>query len=199
MLTSVLMALTGCGGARSIKSEDRAAIASVSVADAVKVTDEPMVIGSEASLGALFGAIGGAIAADGQKTSGQDFANLLKTSGIDVGQIVRERFADELKAHPFYGSRLAADGEYRFSLKVASYGINKTNTLSSDWVPNMRIEYQLLAPDGKILAQDWAMTMPFSGLPAFTYDQIHANPQILKDAFREAAGRLSMKLVKKMG
>ncbi len=198
MVMSTLLAMVGCGGHKTIKTEDRAAIESVSVAPGVKVTNEPMVVGSEAGLGILFGAVGGAIAADAEKTNAKNFSEFLRASGIDVGQIVRQQFTETLKSHSFYGSRLSADGSYRLVLEVRSYGINKTNTFSANWEPNLRIDYQLLSPNGTLLAEDWAMTAPFSERPTFTTEEMQANPQIVKQAFEKTAAAVAAKLVKHM-
>ena len=198
MVMSTLLAMVGCGGHKTIKTEDRAAIESVSVAPGVKVPNEPMVVGSEAGLAILFGPVGGAIAADAEKTSAKNFSEFLRVSGIDVGQIVREQFTETLKSHSFYGSRLSPDGSYRLVLEVRAYGINKTNTFSANWVPNLRIDYQLLSPDGKVLAEDWAMTAMFSARPTFTTEEMQANPQIVKQAFEKTASAVAAKLVKHM-
>jgi len=198
IVMSILLAMAGCAGQKTIKTEDRGAIETVSVAPAVKVPNQPMVAGSEAGLAILFGAVGGAIAADAEKTNGQSFSEFLRISGIDVGQIVREQFTETLKSHPFYGSRLTADGRCRLVLEVRAYGINKTNTFSANWVPNLNIHYLLLSPDGKVLAEDWAMTAMFSDRPTFTTEQMQANPQIVKQAFEKTASAVSAKLVKHM-
>lgn len=50
LIPLALVALTGCGGGKPIKAEDRAGITSVSVATPVKVPDEPLMVGSEAGL-----------------------------------------------------------------------------------------------------------------------------------------------------
>ena len=93
---------------------------------------------------------------------------------------------------------MSPDGSCRLVLEVRSYGINKTNTFSANWVPNVHIHYQLLSPDGKVLAEDWAMTGMFSDLPSFTTEEMHANPQMLKQAFEKTASTVSAKLVKRM-
>lgn len=198
MIMSTLLAVTGCGGHKTIKTEDRAAIESISVSSGVKVSNEPIVIGSEGGLLMLFGAAGGALAASDGKTNAKSFSEFLRVSGIDVGQIVRQQFTETLKDHTFYGSRLSPEGRYRLVLEVRSYGIIKTNTFSSDWEPSLRIDYQLLSPDGIVLAEDWAMTAPFSERPTFTTEQMRANPQIVKQAFETTASVVAAKLVKHM-
>jgi hypothetical protein len=197
LITLALAALSGCGGGKPIKAEDRASITSVSVAKAVKIPDEPIMVGSEAGLSILFGAAGGAAAGAAGSSNAKSFADFLRASGIDIGAIVREQFTEQLKARAFYGPRLSPDGEYRFVLDVKVYGINKTNTFSSQWVPNLRLDYQLLSPSGKVVAEDWAMIPPFSDLPTFTAEEMKANPQALKKAFEKAAAYLSAKLVPK--
>ena len=92
---------------------------------------------------------------------------------------------------------MSADGRYRFVLEVRSYGINKKNTFSSYWVANLRIDYKLLSPDGRVLAEDWAVVRPFSERVEFTEDEMKANPQMLKQAFENAASDLSGRLFKK--
>ncbi len=67
MMLSAVLALAACGGSKTLKPTDQAAIDSVSVAAAVKVTNEPMVVGSEAVLSMLFGGVGAAISADAEK------------------------------------------------------------------------------------------------------------------------------------
>jgi len=197
LITLALAALTGCGGGKPLKAEDRASITTVSVAKAVKIPDEPLMVGSEAGLSILFGAAGGAGAAAAESSNAKSFAEYLHASGIDIGEIVRGQFTEQLNASAFYGPRLSPDGPYRFVLEVKVYGINKTNTFSSQWVPNLRLDYQLLSPGGKVIAEDWAMVPPFSDLPTFTVEEMKANPQVLKNAFDQAAASLSAKLVPK--
>lgn len=195
---STLLAVVGCGGHKTMKREDRAAIESVSVSPGVTVSNEPIVVGSEGGLLMLFGAVGGALAASDGKTDAKSFVEFLRVSGIDVGEIVRLQFTETLKRHAFYGSRLSADGRYRLVLEVRSYGINKTNTFSANWVPNLRIDYQLLSPNGTVLVEDWAMTAPFSERPTFTTEQMQANPKIVKEAFEKTASAVAAKLVNHM-
>ena len=75
--------------------------------------------------------------------------------------------------------------------------LNKTNTFSSQWVVMLRINYQLVSPDGNALAQDWAMTSPFAKRMQFTTDEIQAKPQILQQAFEDAAAEVVAKLIKR--
>jgi hypothetical protein len=163
----------------------------------VKVPDEPLMVGSEAGLSILFGAAGGAAAGAAGGSNAKSFAEFMHASGIDIGEIAREQFTEQLKANAFYGPRLSQNADYRFVLEVKVYGINKTNTFSSNWVPNLRLDYQLLSPSGKVVAEDWAMTPPFSDVPTFTAEEMKANPQLLKKSFERAAANLSAKLLPK--
>ena len=197
LILSAILTLSACGASKALKSEDEAAIDSISVAHEVKVENDPMVTGSEAALGIFLGVAGATAAAETQKTAGEKFSEFLKASGIDIREIVRQRFTAQLRQDPRYGPRLAEVGRYRFVLEVPAYGMNKTNTFSSQWVVMLRINYQLVSPDGKALAQDWAMTSPFAKRMQFTTDEIQAKPQILQQAFEDAAAEVVAKLIKR--
>jgi hypothetical protein len=121
LITAALFALTGCGGGNPIKANDRASITTVSVAPTVTVAGEPAVIGSEAGLAILFGAAGGAAVGTAGSSSPKSFGEFMRASGIDIGQIVREQFTEQLKANAFFGPRLSQNGEYRFVLEVRMY------------------------------------------------------------------------------
>jgi hypothetical protein len=198
MSLATVLSLAACGASKTIKPADQAAIDSVSVAPSVKVTVEPMLVGSESGLTMLFGAVGAAVAAAGAEKDGvKNLVEFMSASGIDAGEIARQQFTEKLKGHPFYGSRLSTEGGYRFVLEVPSYGINKVNAFSSYWMAIMRINYQLLSPDGKVLAEDWAVSSVFTDRPEFTMEELKADPQKLRQALEFAASEASTKLMKK--
>ncbi|AUB80062.1 hypothetical protein [Candidatus Thiodictyon syntrophicum] len=193
LLTSV--AIAGCGASKALKPEDLAAIRSVSVDKSVRITNRPFIIGSEASLGVLFGVAGAATAATMQQSAAEKFTSFLKDSGIDVGEIVREQFTQRLKRDPRFGKLVADDGRDRFLLEVPVFGITKTNALSSYWVAMLRVNYQLKTADGRLVAEDWAAPTPFSEQTKFTMEEIRANPKILRKAFAEQAAAVVAKLL----
>ena len=96
LITLALTALTGCRGGKPVKAEDRASITSVSVAKAVKIPIQPMMVGLEAGLSILFGAAGGAAAGAAGASNAKSFAEFLHASGIDIRDIVREQFTEQL-------------------------------------------------------------------------------------------------------
>jgi len=197
ILVFVTPVLVACSGSKIIKPEDQAAIASVSVAAEVKVLKEPVAIGSGLGLAILFGAVGAAVDASASKTGVENFPEFLRTSEIDIREIVRERFTEQLIKNPIYGPKLIADGGPQFVLEIPLYGINKTNTFSSVWVPHLSIRYKLISPDGKVLAEDNAATRPFSKRPEFTIKDLQANPQLLKQAFENVASSVSAQFFEK--
>ncbi len=185
----------GCASSKAINPHDRAAIDSISVAKDVKMPNTPIVVGSEAGLGVLFGVAGSVAAASESQKAGGDFSEFLKANRIDVGSIVRQQFTDQVTGDPFYGPKLSQNGTYRYELDVTSYGIVKTNTFSSHWKPVLGVRYRLVSPDGKVLAESAAMTPMFSDLPTFTADEMKADPQLLRRAFDEAAREVMHKLL----
>lgn len=191
----MIACLTGCGTTSQLTPEAYATIDAVSVATKVKVADAPMAIGSEAALGAMFGIVGGVIAAEQSKANSTNLAGFMRSNGIDIGEIVRNQFVEQLRRHPRYGSRLTDKARYEFILEVPAYGIHKAHTLSTQWLAMVRINYQLRAPDGKVLAADWAMATPLTDRPSFTVDEARANPSLLKQVFEKTSEAVAAKLV----
>lgn len=197
---AITLALGGCTTAKAISLEQRDSITSVSVAPEVKIAPNADFIGGIGKLLApgIGGVIGGAIDA-GERDKDKTFTEFLTSSGIKVEDICRNQLISRLKADPFWGTRYNDGKGYSIRIEVPHYSFFRKNTFSDLYRPGVLIRYELLDPSGQVVAHGVGTSGAFNDkLPEHTLEEVRSNPELLKNAYAQAADEAITKILQSL-
>lgn len=203
-----LVATTGCAlqSYKSLSREQQAAVRSVSITRSVALPEVPMVFGPSVNAGGfLFGplALAGAMSSD--NPDAQALRKHFADHKIDLGEIVREEFIARLAQIRAFPAVDVAQGDANFELTVESYGLSAKGStflspINHPLIPTLRLGAKLTARNGEVLwvnhAHLPAMDVRIEG---HMFEEILANPDQTREAFRKAAEIVSGDLLKDFG
>lgn len=172
-----------------ISDTTRAAIGEVAIDTKVSVTADPQFFSGPGSLFAAGtgGLVGGLIDAREQRKH-QSYGQFLAQSGIDVGEIVRRTFEQEICNDPFFGPRLRQSAPYRFELEIPFYSLTQKNSFSDFYRPGISVKVRLIGPGGERVAEGIGSSCSFGDCLGYhTLAEIQANPQLLAAQYQLAA------------
>jgi PBP1b-binding outer membrane lipoprotein LpoB len=140
ILATVLM-ISGCATSQNMSSEDRNKIKSVQISQTVEKGQVFLLAPGGASVGLMFGAVGGLASAGAISDSQTAFVEYLKKNNIFVEKLVQEEFESALRASGKLA--LVASSESTvptIKLSVPQYGFGVTHLLGSNVVPVLQIK-----------------------------------------------------------
>lgn len=205
--TGSLLAATGCASSyKKITPEQQAAIHRVSVAQSVPVPETPMVFGPAINAGGFFVSPLAALGADSKDNP--DSQALLKHFAdhqIDLGAIVRQEFVAGLVQIRAFPAIDVAPADAVFEVTVETYGLGPAgftpmSPINHPLNPNLRLAAKLTSTSGEVLWQSTAFMSSMSDrIEAHMLDEILANPERTREAFRKAAEIVCGDLLKDFG
>jgi hypothetical protein len=203
LLVSVLIMLNGCSGI-PLKKEVVSSIHSVSINKDVAKPDHVYVYGSGETFAALagfvtLGVVGAAIASEIPKKRGPALKYVMEKEGIDMGQIVREKFVDQLQNSGLFSTIVDEGGDAEFKLSIVHAGFAKPAGFTSKLQPELQVEGCLVKPDGSILwKKSKVVTQGTSRTPCRKFEEYINNPELISEAISISSGIVAEKLVKDM-
>lgn len=193
--------LTGCAGTVTLNERDRASIHKVNINSTVAVIESRHMMFPVETVpvgGAIGGAMSGLAASRAAKQK-ELIANFMRENGIHIGQIVRKQFKATVRRNDVFPSVVVSDSEFPiFKLNVTNYGFNKTGIpFTSTLNPQLCVRGKLVAADGTILWRKRSMYLPLfkRTAHAHTLEEYLNEPKLLREAFEDAAEKVTRKLV----
>lgn len=198
LILSVL--LTGCASTQSLSEQDKKRIEVVAVNSKVERPKDMYYFGPGASIGLLFGPIGGAIAGASNITPGNQMLAFAEQNGVHIEEIVLQEFdaalreSGKLKIADSVGANGAT-----INLSVLQFGFSVPNGFSSKLVPVIAFKGEMVDAGGTVVwsARDSVLPLgnPVEGEPA---DALRANPKDIEAAWRAAARHIARNMVKEL-
>jgi hypothetical protein len=188
--------LISCASSVPLKPQEKMAIQIISINNHVKMPEEMLYKGPEVALGA-FGTVGEITAEFLEMTNKEKIKYLMNKYDIDVAQIVREQFTNELEAGGVFNSIVPAGGDGKIKLWVRIYGISYE--LSGKLKPVLGVEGSLLGSNDSVVWKKYAYVTNFNDMtPGNSMEQFISNPELIREAFEISAILVAQDLVKHM-
>ena len=203
LLVSVLIMFNGCAGI-ALKKEAMSSIHSVSVNKEVPKPDKIGVYGAGETFAALTGFVtagvaGAVIASEIPKKRGPVLKYVMEKEGIDIGQIVREQFVDQLKNSGLFSTIVDEGGDAEFKLSILGAGFAKPPGFTSKLQPELWVEGSLVKPDGSVLWKNRkTVTQGTSRTPCRKFEEYINNPELIREAISICSRIVAGKLVNDM-
>lgn len=196
-----LMVLSGCASHTALTKENRATLKAVSVNKDVSKPDLIGVHGMKETniefAGFLTGGIvGTAAASEIPKKRGPLLKYVMEKSGIDISEIVREKFIAQLKNSGFPCSITEEGGDAEFKLSIFGVGFSKPPGFTDNLRPWLYVDAILVKPDGAILWKDREIVQNPSQTPSRNFNEYINNPELIREALSIVSQIVSEKLVK---
>lgn len=198
LIASVL--LTGCASTQSLSEQDKKRIEVVTVNSKVERPKDMYYFGPGASIGLLFGAVGGAIAGASNIAPGNQMLAFAERNGVHIEDIVLQEFDAELRESGKLkiSDSVGANGA-TINLSVLQFGFSVPNGFSSKLVPVVAFKGEMVDAGGKVIwsAKDSVMPLgnPVEGEPA---DVLRENPKDIEAAWRAAVRHIARNMVKEL-
>lgn len=191
--------LSACAVTTKLTEESESNIRTVSFDTKVKV-ENPTLIGPTPMLGAIGGAIAGAVA----YKRGQQLAEYMRQNEIDIGEIVLKEFEKQVKEHPrFANKRFIKDtdkADAKFEFEIVGYGLGVKHGLSSQYRPLLSLRARLVSHAGKKLWERYDyITGIGSSTPSYTLQEYFGYSGNMREAYEEVAKQVVSLLMKNLG
>jgi len=211
LVTALLLGLvttTGCAlpSYKTLSREQQAAVRSVSITKSVALPEVPLVFGPSVNAGGfLFGPLALATATSSDNPDSQALTKHFADHKIDLGEIVREEFIARLAQIRAFPAVDVAQGDANFELVVESYGLNAAgfsplSPVNHPLIPTLRLGAKLTTRNGEVLWENHANLPAMDNrIEGHMFEEILANPDQTREAFRKAAEIVSGDLLKDFG
>jgi len=200
VITTILL-FGGCATSQRMSSDDKAKIKTVQISQSVEKGQVFLLAPGGASVGLMFGAVGG-LASSGAIVDDQTaFTNYLSKNSISIEKIVREELANAIQRSGKLTVADTADSTTpTLKIAVPQYGFGVTHLLSSNVVPVLKVDCNLIDSSGKVIwsASDRMLPSIASPMDAVAWKQLAGDPQQIESQLRKASKYLADKLVKEL-
>ena len=184
LLVLSIFVLLACAGSVPLKPEKKASIQSVSINNHVQMPAAMYYKGSESALSA-YGVIGEVAAEYYGKKNHEIIKHLMKKNDIQVAQIVRDHFTNEIERNMIFNTIVSEAGDAEFALSVLIYGF--AYELSGKLKPMLGVTGSL-TEGSAVLWKKYAYVTNFNDTtPPNTIEQFINNPERIRYAFESAA------------
>jgi len=185
-----LLSSLGCASKVSLKKEDMQVNRTVNISQNVSLPEAMFYQGrKEMMLQGTLGLIGAAAAEGGRKGTADIIKDVMNKSNVDVAQIVRTEFEQQLKSSNLFNTILPDRGNYpEIKLKIQLYGFASPQTFSSQLRPMLGITGELVKPDGSVIWKNYEYVSNLNGkTPSYTLEEYLKNPELIREAFNGAS------------
>lgn len=187
-IVSIAWWVAGCATTQQISSEDKAKIKTVQISDAVEK-------------GKLFMLVPGGGAASSVMNAGSEaaFVAYLAQNSISIEKIVREEFELAVRNSGKLALASSAGGTAPvIKIKVPQYGFGTTHLLSSNVVPVLQIQCDMVDASGRLVwsASERMLPSVVNPIESMTWSQIVGNPKQIEEQLRKASKYLVEKIMK---
>jgi hypothetical protein len=192
-----LTLFTGCISKIGLTKEVREYIRSVSIKKDVKLPDDIYYYGQEHCVGSMFGLLGAVASLEAAKEPKAQLKAVIQENQIDISEIIRDQFANELSKARVFPSVVPEGGDAEVRLEVRMFGFTLPTCFSGKLKPVLGVIGSLIRTDGTVL---WQKLEYISGLkgetPGNTLKEYLQNPEFIREAFSVTAKIVSESLVK---
>jgi hypothetical protein len=190
--------LTGCASTQKLSEQDKKRIEVVKLNTKVERPKDMYYFGPGASVGLLFGAVGGAIAGASNIGPGNEMLAFAEQNGVRIEDIVSQEFDRALRqSGKLKISDMVGDNGATINLSVTQFGFSVPNGFSSKLVPVVSFKSEMVDATGNVIwsARDSVLPLgnPVEGMPA---DALRANPKAIEAAWRAAVKHIASNMVK---
>jgi hypothetical protein len=198
LMLSVL--LTGCASTQKLTEQDKKRIEVVKLNSRVERPKEMYYFGPGASVGLLFGAVGGAIAGASNIKPGNELLAFAEQNGVRIEDIVSQEFDGALRQSGKLkiADTVGANGA-TINLTVLQFGFSVPNGFSSKLVPVVSFKSEMVDSGGNVVwsARDSVLPLgnPVEGEPA---DALRADAKAIDAAWRAAVRHLARNMVNEL-
>jgi hypothetical protein len=200
ILVCVVISLSmGCAGHASLSKKDKESIQSVGISgDITRPSRVTISLPKHSTYNkSLFQAF-----SDGLEKGSLEarFTSFCNQSGIDIGEIVREQFEDQLKnsgAFDFVQTNFGAfdfvptnsDADAELVITILSYGfVTAPSFIGSGLKPVLSVRVNLVKADGTIIWSEGDYITAFNKkTPGYSLARYNSNPDLIEEAFTAAA------------
>lgn len=180
-----LISVSGCGSSIALKKDDISANQYVNISKNVLTPETMYYQGPESIIPGLIGVIS---AAESGKTAKLILQETMLSNNIDVPQILRKEFEQQLINSPVFSTILPDAGNYpeiRLSISYYGFGIHG---LSRQMKPMFGVVGQIVKPDGSVIWRKYDFVTPLGGeTPSHTIEEYISNPELIREAFNVAS------------
>lgn len=195
LLLSVL--LTGCASTQKMTEQDKKRIEVVKLNTKVERPKDMYYFGPGASVGLLFGAVGGAIAGAANIAPGNAMLSFAEQNGVRIEEIVSQEFEGALReSGKLKIVDMPGDKGATINLSVIQFGFSVPNGFSSKLVPVVSFKSEMVDAGGNVIwsARDGVLPLgnPVEGEPA---DALRSNAKAIEAAWRAAVKHIARNMI----
>lgn len=198
LLLSVL--LTGCASTQKMTEQDKKRIEVVKLNTKVERPKDMYYFGPGASVGFLFGAVGGAIAGVSNIAPGNAMLSFAEQNGVRIEEIVSQEFEGVLReSGKLKIVDMPGENGATINLSVTQFGFSVPNGFSSKLVPVVSFKSEMVDAGGNVIwsARDGVMPLgnPVEGEPA---DALRSNAKAIEAAWRAAVKHIARNMINEL-
>ncbi|WFP49925.1 hypothetical protein PL263_17710 [Methylomonas sp. EFPC3] len=202
-IVSILLTfvIAGCASTQSITTENRLKIRSVKVNQSINKTPYMFYLGPKMAVSAGFLGVIGVLAANNPNKSEADLLlGFAENNGIYIDKIVYEEVSKAARqVGKFEVIETASHDDATLNIGIYQYGFSVPHGFSSELVPILAIECNLVDSSGQVLWLDREQVLSL-GNPSnsFSLKEIEDNPKLIDEMWRVSAKTISEKLFNDM-
>ena len=199
LVAIVALIVSGCATpTQKLSDADRTKVKAASISANVQKPREIFLLAPGASVGLMFGAIGGLASSGAIEDSRKVFSSFIEKNSISVERIVREEVELALRES---GKIVVSDKDDAsttvINITIPLHGFGVTNLLGSNVVPVLGIKCDMVDSTGRVLwsASDRMGPSIANPMESTTWKILHDNPELIEEQWRKAAKYLLKKIV----
>lgn len=201
LIGMVAVVLSGCASTQRMSDEDRAKVKAAHISSSVEKGQAFVLPPGGASVGLMFGAVGGLASSGAIQDAHTAFTVYLQKNNISIERIVQEEFESALKASGKLEVIASANPSIpTIKMAVPQYGFGVVHLLSSNVVPVLQLSSEMVDGTGKVIwrASDRMLPSIASPMDSVAWADIANSPTEIEKRLRAAAAFLSKKLVSEL-
>ncbi len=193
LILLIMFLFVGCGANISLTKKERALIQSVSINQNIPKPNDIYYYGAEEiMLGRAIGVLGQISAMETVREPKRRFKYVMERNQIDIEQIVREQFGDELTKSNLFNSIVDEKGDAEFRLSIEGYGFSAPSHGFSDKLrPNLALTGSLVKLNGTILWKRRIIRIK-GKTSSYTLEEYLKNPELIREALT-ASSRIAVR------
>ena len=192
----ILSLLIGCGGNAALRKSGLATIKSVSICENVTKPGSLIYSGRKQAFLAVCGCLGGLAGGLAAEKTASKIKTVMEQEKIDVGEIVREQFVNELKNSNLFASIVSENSDAEFKLSIRTFGFIVPQGFSSKLKPILGVEGKLVKSDGSVLWEKYEFISNLSKkTPSYSLENYFDNPELIREVFTIASQSIVADLI----
>ena len=194
----LLIITTGCTTTQSLSAADKQRISKIYINKNIKKADEMYYAAPDASLGFLFGGLGGVATATASKSPGEALEELANEHDIFIEKIFYQKLVKELSQT--IGIEIVNSAESSdavIDINIYQYGFSVPNAFSSEIVPILSVKCEMYdAENNNKLWQAGSRVLPL-GNPgkSFNPSAVETEINLIREAWEVASDEIAKEII----